>query len=129
MKNHMKVKIQTPRSDTRTPSRRIQRNNPETLIIGDKDARVQIRGQLIFEEQALISLVDPKTFAEARKDDDWISAMDDELDQIEKNKTRELVPRPKGMNIIGTKWIFKNKFNEDGQVIRNKAIIVCKGYA
>ena len=33
------------------------------------------------------------------------------------------------MNIIGTKWIFKNKFNEDGQVIRNKSRLVCKGYA
>ena len=33
------------------------------------------------------------------------------------------------MNVIGTKWIFKNKFNEDGQVIRNKARLVCKVYA
>ena len=33
------------------------------------------------------------------------------------------------MNAIGNKWIFKNKFNEDGQFIRNKSILVCKGYA
>ena len=33
------------------------------------------------------------------------------------------------MNVIGTKWIFKNKFNEDGHVTRNKAKLVCKGYA
>ena len=33
------------------------------------------------------------------------------------------------MNIIGTKWIFKNKFNENGHVTRNKARLVCKGYA
>ena len=33
------------------------------------------------------------------------------------------------MNVIGTKWIFKNKFNEHGYVTRNKAILVCKGYA
>ena len=32
-------------------------------------------------------------------------------------------------NIIRTKWVFKNKMNEDGQVIRNKARLVCKGYA
>jgi hypothetical protein len=31
--------------------------------------------------------------------------------------------------VVGTKCIFKNKFNEDGQVIRNKEILVCKGYA
>ena len=51
------------------------------------------------------------------------------MDQIEKNKTWELVPRPKEKNIIGTKWVFKYKFNQDGQVIRNKAILVCKGYS
>ncbi|MCY6524747.1 reverse transcriptase domain-containing protein, partial [Actinobacillus pleuropneumoniae] len=32
-------------------------------------------------------------------------------------------------NIIGTKWIFKSKLNENGEVIRNKARLVCKGYA
>eukprot|EP00253_Pinus_taeda_P025727 PITA_25727 len=37
--------------------------------------------------------------------------------------------RPNDKNIIGTKWIFKNKLNENGDVIRNKARLVCKGYA
>jgi hypothetical protein len=55
--------------------------------------------------------------------------MNEELDQIEKNHTWELVPRPKDKNVVETKWIFKNKFNEDDQLIRNKAILVCKGYA
>eukprot|EP00253_Pinus_taeda_P013579 PITA_13579 len=55
--------------------------------------------------------------------------MDDELEQIEKNNTWELVPRPKDKNVIGTKWIFKNKLNENGEVVRNKARLVCKGYA
>ena len=54
---------------------------------------------------------------------------DEELDHIEKNETWDLVPRPKTKNIIGTKWVFKNKMNEDGQVIRNKARMVCKGYS
>jgi hypothetical protein len=55
--------------------------------------------------------------------------MDEELDQIEKNDTWELVPRPKNKNVIGTKWVFRNKLNGDGQVTRNKDILVCKGYA
>jgi hypothetical protein len=39
------------------------------------------------------------------------------------------VPRPKDMNVIGTKWVFRNKLDEDGQVVRNKARLVYKGYA
>jgi len=55
--------------------------------------------------------------------------MNEELDQIEKNDTWELVPRPKNKNMIGTKWVFRNKLNEYGQVTTNKARLVCKGYA
>ena len=55
--------------------------------------------------------------------------MNEEIDQIEKNNTWELVPRPHDINVIGTKWIFKNKLNENGEVIRNKARLVCKGYS
>jgi hypothetical protein len=55
--------------------------------------------------------------------------MNEEFDQIEKNDTWELVPRPKNKNVIDTKWVFKNKLNEDGKVTRNKTRLVCKGYA
>ena len=55
--------------------------------------------------------------------------MEEELDQIEKNETWELVPRPIINNVINAKWVFRNKMNEDGQVIRNRARLVCKGYA
>ena len=37
-----------------------------------------------------------------------------------------LVPRPKDKHVIGTKWIFKNKQNENGVVVRNKARLVAK---
>jgi hypothetical protein len=50
------------------------------------------------------------------------------LDQIENNDTWELVPRLKNNNVIGTKWVFRNKLNEYGQVTRNKDRLVCKGY-
>ena len=44
-----------------------------------------------------------------------------------KNETWELVTRPKHKNVIGTKWVFKKKINEQGEVVRNKAGLVCKG--
>ena len=55
--------------------------------------------------------------------------MNEELDQINNNETWELVPRPEGKNVIGTKWIFKNKLDYNWKVIWNKARLVCKGYA
>ena len=58
-----------------------------------------------------------------------MKAMVKELNQIEKNDTWELVPRPKDKNVISTKWVFRNKLDENGQVTRNKAKLVCKGYA
>jgi hypothetical protein len=78
---------------------------------------------------ALSSMIEPNCFEETSKDEFWNKAMDEELDQIEKNDTWELVPRPKNNNVIGTKWVFRNKLNEYGHVTRNKAKLVCKGYA
>ena len=40
----------------------------------------------------------------------------------------ELVPGPKGGNVIGTKWIFKNKLDEHGTIIRNKSRLVAQEY-
>jgi hypothetical protein len=68
-------------------------------------------------------------FEKANNDEYWIKAMEEELNQTEKNETWELVPRPKDKNVIGTKWVFRNKLNEDGQVTKNKTRLVCKGYA
>ena len=54
--------------------------------------------------------------------------MHEEFHQFVQNDVWELVPRPKRINVIGTKWIFKNKSNEHGTVIRNKSRIVAQGY-
>jgi hypothetical protein len=99
----------------------------------EKDKGVQTRRKLIKNTEqshiAFISMLEPKNFSEASKDDHWVKAMNDELDQIEKNNTWEMVHRPEDKNVIGSKWIFKNKLNEQGQVVKNKARLVCKGYA
>ena len=55
--------------------------------------------------------------------------MEQELKKMEKNQTWELVPIPKYKNVIGTKWVFRNKLNANGKVVRNKERLVCKGYA
>ena len=55
--------------------------------------------------------------------------MKEEIEKIEKNKTWTLVPRLVDKNVIGTKWVFRNKLDENGEITRNKARLVCKGYA
>ena len=73
--------------------------------------------------------MEPRIVSEDIQDDDWYSAMKEEIEQIEKNKTWTLVPRLADKNVIGTKWVFKNKLDENGEITKNKARLVCKGYA
>ncbi|GJR57185.1 retrovirus-related pol polyprotein from transposon TNT 1-94 [Tanacetum coccineum] len=73
-------------------------------------------------------IIEPANVAEALKDVDWVSAMQDELDQFARLKVWRLVPRPEGKTIIKTKWIFKNKKDESSLVIQNKARLVAVGY-
>ncbi|GJZ58736.1 uncharacterized mitochondrial protein-like protein [Tanacetum coccineum] len=72
--------------------------------------------------------IEPANVAEALKDADWVSAMQEELDQFKRLKFCRLDPQPKGKTIINTKWIFKNKKDESNLVIRNKARLVAQGY-
>ena len=99
--------------------------------MGQKEAGVQTRRNISEASSylALLSSTEPQNVKEACKDECWVKAMEEELEQIERNNTWELVPIPKDKNVIGTKWIFKNKLNENGDVVRNKARLVCKGYA
>ena len=55
--------------------------------------------------------------------------MHDELLQFQRNDVCTLVPRPEGEHIIGTKWIFRNKIDEEGNVIRNKSRLMAQGYS
>nr|GFC63731.1 retrovirus-related Pol polyprotein from transposon TNT 1-94 [Tanacetum cinerariifolium] len=73
--------------------------------------------------------IEPANVAEALRDVDWVSAMQEELDQFLRLKVWRLVPRPEGKSVIKTKWIFKNKKDESSLVIRNKARLVAVGYS
>ena len=109
-------------------SKYVKRHHPATQIIGDKDARPMTRNKLR-NDTCLLSMKEPKSVRDALEDVDWSKAMEEEIEQIEKNKTWSLVPRPEDKNVIGTKWVFRNKLDENGEDIRNKARLVCKGYA
>lgn len=78
---------------------------------------------------ALLSMKQPKDYKEASWETHLLKSMGDVLNQIEKKETWKLFARPKDKNVIGTTWVFKNKLNEHGQLVRNKETLVCKGYA
>ena len=109
-------------------SKYVKRHHPTTQIIGDKDARPMTRKRLK-SESCLLSMKEPKSVKDELEDVDWYKAMEEEIEQIEKNKTWSLVPRLEGKNVIGTKWVFRKQLDENGEVTRNKARLVYKGYA
>lgn len=118
---------EAPRNEPVQP-RYVRNNHLANNIIGDKNVVVLTRRKTR-ESTCLLSKIEPKIAKEALKDEDWIKAMDEEMEQIEKNETWILVPKLENKNVIGMKWVFRNKMDETGQVVRNKARLFCKGYA
>jgi hypothetical protein len=101
-------------------------------VLGDVRGKVSTRRQLanFSEHHAYISMVEPQKVYEALEDPDWMEAMHEELNNFKRNKVWTLVERPKECrNVIGTKWVFKNKQDEHGIVIRNKARLVVQGFS
>jgi nicotinamide mononucleotide adenylyltransferase len=56
-----------------------------------------------------VLFIEPKKIEETLIDVDWVNAMHEELNNFTRNQVLELVERPKGHNMIGTKWVFQNK--------------------
>jgi hypothetical protein len=75
-----------------------------------------------------MSLEKPKKIEDALKDSNWVNAMHEELNNFTRNQVWKLVNRPKNYNVIGTKWVFRNKQDQDGMVVRNKARLVAQGH-
>ncbi|KAJ9542453.1 hypothetical protein OSB04_028959 [Centaurea solstitialis] len=101
-------------------------------IIGSPSQPVTTRSAKNVENLILfggfLSEFEPSDVSQALTDPDWVLAMQEELAEFERNKVWRLVTRPWGKSIIGLKWIFRNKKDENDLIIRNKARLVAKGY-
>ncbi|GKE65965.1 putative ribonuclease H-like domain-containing protein, partial [Tanacetum coccineum] len=71
---------------------------------------------------------EPKKVIQGLDDPSWIEAIQEELLQFKLQKVLTLVNLPNGKNAIGTKWVFRNKKDKRGIVVRNKARLVAQGY-
>ncbi|GKD50274.1 retrovirus-related pol polyprotein from transposon TNT 1-94 [Tanacetum coccineum] len=98
------------------------KNHPLDQVIGNLNQRTilsqaQNHSNLFY----FISTIEPKNVNEALKDESWIIAMQEELNQFVANDVWDLVPLSMSQSVIGTKWVFRNKLDENGIVSRNKA--------
>jgi hypothetical protein len=100
----------------------IQRDHPVNSILGDIYKGVTTRSRVAHfcEYYSFVSSIEPYMIEDALRDLDWAVAMQEELNNFTRNEVWHLVPRP-NQNVIGTKWVFRNKQDEHGVVTRNKA--------
>nr|ABA97697.1 retrotransposon protein, putative, unclassified [Oryza sativa Japonica Group] len=100
----------------------VQRDHPVDNILGDKRKGVTTRSRVasFCQHFSFVSSLEPTRVEDELGDPDWVMAMQEELNNFTCNQVWTLVERPK-QNVTGTKWIFRNKQNEHGVVVRNKA--------
>nr|XP_016461275.1 PREDICTED: uncharacterized mitochondrial protein AtMg00810-like [Nicotiana tabacum] len=92
-------------------------NQNQKFIIWDQNEGMKIMGALKKKANiALISQIEQKNIDEALKYSSWVQAMQDELDQFDMNQVWELVPKPANAIVLGTKYVFRNKLNENGKI-------------
>ncbi|GKF66894.1 putative ribonuclease H-like domain-containing protein, partial [Tanacetum coccineum] len=75
-----------------------------------------------------LSQEEPKKVSQALADESWVEAMQEELVQFKLQEVWVLCDLPEGKRVIGTKWVFRNKRDEWGTIIKNKARLVAQGY-
>nr|GFC37468.1 putative ribonuclease H-like domain-containing protein [Tanacetum cinerariifolium] len=128
------------------PTNKIYKDHPTSQIIGDLSSTTQTRSMAsgvrhqggisqMFNEDfhtcmfaCLLSQDEPKRVHQALKDPSWIKAMQEELLQFRMQKVWILVDLPNGKRAIGTKWVYRNKKDKRGIVIRNKARLAAQGH-
>ncbi|GJY75875.1 retrovirus-related pol polyprotein from transposon TNT 1-94, partial [Tanacetum coccineum] len=105
------------------------KNHPLDQVIGNLNQRT-LRSQAQNHSNffCFISTIEPKNVNEALKDKSWVITMQEELNQFVANEVWDLVPLPMIQSVIGTKWVLRNKLDENGIVSRNKARLVVQGY-
>ncbi|GJU44702.1 putative ribonuclease H-like domain-containing protein [Tanacetum coccineum] len=120
-------------NDSEASSSSDTKDHPIDNIIGELERPVYTRLQLY--EQALfcyydafLTSVEPKNYKDALTQACWIEAMQEELNEFERLKVWELVPRLDKVMVITLKWIYKVKLNELGEILKNKACLVARGY-
>ncbi|GJX45508.1 retrovirus-related pol polyprotein from transposon TNT 1-94 [Tanacetum coccineum] len=107
-----------------TQNTRTHKDHSLDHVIGDIQSGVQTRGMTkTTNEQGF-----PSAVYERKPHEDLNTSMQEELLQFKLQNVWVLVDLPKGKRAIGTKWIFRNKKDERGIVIRNKARLVAQGY-
>jgi len=89
----------------------IARDYPIDQIVGDIRSDVKTRSRLasFCEHYSFVSSIEPTKIEDALVDIDWVNAMHEELNNFTRNQVWELVERPKNYNVIGTRWVFRNK--------------------
>ncbi|GJW14235.1 retrovirus-related pol polyprotein from transposon TNT 1-94 [Tanacetum coccineum] len=129
------IKITTPNQSTQ-PHEHLRKwtdSHPLDNIIGNPSRPVSTRKQLATDAlwcfyNSVLSKVEPKNFKSAVSEDCWFQAMQDEIHEFDRLDVWELVPPLDCAMIIALKWIYKVKLDEYGDVLKNEARLIAKGY-
>jgi hypothetical protein len=99
-------------------------------ILGDIEKGITTRSRIanFCEHYLFVSSFEPFKLKDALCDLDWVVAMQEEVNNFKQNEVWSLVERSK-LNVVGTKWVFRNKQDEHGVVTKNKGWLVEKGYS
>lgn len=76
----------------------------------------------------MLGIDKPITYDQAAKEKVWRSAMQSEIEAIERNNIWKLTTLPPGHKAIDLKWVFKLKRDTSGEIVKHKARLVAKGH-
>nr|GEW99021.1 putative ribonuclease H-like domain-containing protein [Tanacetum cinerariifolium] len=102
-------------------------DHPKDQILGDPKSAVQTRSMAKKSSEAH-AFMEPKKVSQALDDESWVEAIQEELLQFSLQKVWRLVDLPYGKKAIRTKWVYRNKKDERGIIVRNKAKLVAQGH-